>query len=259
MTRIDYPTWLIVFKACVLIKCFMPVRKRKAPGTAYVKLGKKMRTALVRANRAGSARHFPRMRRRRGFSLKTHKFTRYGPSKTIATNGGGIFEYDDTEVFTFNGISNYTEFTTLFDRYMITGVKLVIQMVTNPDATTVIAQNTPAQGSNYYPKIWYIPDYDDGTGETIAQLKERIGVKCRILRPNSAVSIFVKPAILAQTYRTALTTGYAPMWRKWIDCSDTDVPHYGLKYAIDFDGLTPSNNFTFRIERKYYFTMKDVR
>ena len=71
----------------------------------------------------------------------------------------------------------------------------------------------------------------------------------------------IRPAILAQTYRTAVTTGYAPKFNTFIDMTNTDVPHYGLKYSVDFNGITAvaASLWQFRIDKQYFFTCKDVR
>lgn len=231
----------------------MPVKRPRSRSANR----RKVKTRFARASiHIPRNRRVVRSKRRSSSGLRVHRFTRYGGSaKTIQTTT----EYDDTEVFTFNTIASYPEFSSLFDRYMITGVKVMFQLLTVPEDNYAIGSTSVANASNWYPKLWYCPDYDNDTAETVAMLKERIPTKCVILKPNKMVSVMVRPAILSQTYRTALTTGYSPAWNKWIDAANVDVPHYGLKYAIDLDGIGTATNFTVRIERKFYFTMKDPR
>jgi hypothetical protein len=161
--------------------------------------------------------------------------------------------------FQLADIINVAEFTTLFDRYRITGVQLTFMLVTNPDAGNPLNVNVGGNNSNFYPKLWWVRDYDDGNAITLSQMRERETCKHKILRPNSEIKIFLKPAALLQTYRTALTTGYAPKWKQWIDLGQTDVPHYGFKFVVDMDGNVPNGTFYIRMEKKYYFQCKDVR
>jgi len=205
--------------------------------------------------------------RRKGFSLNTHSFSRY----TAATNS--VIDSTELDVgyeFKFSDMVAFSEFSNLFDRYKIDRVVQTFQLVNNPDATYALnvlgTANTNAATSyvnstNFYPKMWYIHDYDDSNAESIGTLKERVGVKCRILQPNKVIKISTKPAIAIQTYKTALTAGYGPKWGQYIDMQTTDVPHYGLKVAFDTNAQDPTDTapFRVRVETKYYFTCKDVR
>lgn len=203
------------------------------------------------------------VRRRRGISrsrigsINVHRFMRWGPpniSNIMNTNEPGAIS------FQFDQIINNAEFDALYDRYKITKVVVEFQMINIPEA--LYDPNTAVVStSNYYPRMWYVKDYDDSTIETLAQIKERAKTKSFVLRPNKIYKIAVKPAVLGQTYRTAVSTGYAPMWNQWIDMAQKDVPHYGLKWVFDTHNYNPSDTTPFRYNYtvKYYFTCKDVR
>lgn len=202
--------------------------------------------------------------RRRAFSLNVHHFSRYTAATTLEVNGttaAGAFEYK------FDDILNSSEFTSLFDQYKLTKCILKLQLITNPDSanpTNIAAggistyYNNP---TNWYPKFWYIRDYDGGGSDSLAQIKERQGVKFFVMRPNKTYNISVSPSVSVQTYRTATTTGYGPR-KMFLDMgAGTDVPHYGLHYVVDTLGLDPDNAYPFKIryEFQYFFTCKDVR
>jgi len=140
---------------------------------------------------------------------------------------------------------------------------MTFQLVNNPSATGSLNNVVPGSYNlaNYYPKMWYIADHDDSTAESIGTMKERVGVKCRILQPNKTIKIVVKPAVAAMVYKTSTVTGYGPKWGQWIDMTHYTVPHYGLKVAFDTNALDPTDTqpFRVRVEKKYYFTCKDVR
>lgn len=167
--------------------------------------------------------------------------------------------------FSLDDLPNKTEFTTLFDQYMITGVMLQIKMIPVPEssgplnvdptsATTYYNNNV-----NWYPTIWYTPDHDDTTNLTLAQIKEYERVRHKVLSPRRETTIMLRPTILTQLYRTSVTTGYGVSGRRFIDMGQTNVPHYGFKCVIDMEGQPPRRDFTFKINAKYYFRCKNVR
>jgi len=199
-------------------------------------------------------------RRRKGFSLNTHSFSRFSAANTVDMTGT---EQPLSFEFSLNSIYSYSEFTTLFDKYKLTKAIVYIQMITNPDADAItnrpIASQADYNRCNFYPKMWYIADHDDSATTTIAAIKERVGVKCCVMRPNMVKKIAVSPACAVQLYRTATTTGYGPKYGQYIDMAATDVPHYGLKCVFDPLGIDPDSTFSFRYEWKLYFTCKDVQ
>lgn len=190
-----------------------------------------------------------------------HAFKRWAQSNTViggSTSAGLGF----AEAFTFNQLPSYTEFDVLYDRYMITTVVLKIQLIQNPDASYYTASTTTVNAANWYPKFWYYPDYDDNTApSSLDEVKQNARAKHFVLQPNREYKVVVKPAVNIQAYRTSTTTGYAPKWNQWIDIAQTDVPHYGWKYFIDYNDITPqaAQRPSVRIERLFYFKCKDVR
>jgi len=159
-------------------------------------------------------------------------------------------------------VLSYTEFTSMFDMYKIEKVVVKIQLISNPDAVYDVNQNNTSAGNNnnYFPKVWYIRDDDDAAAETLLSIKERVGVKCKVMRPNQILNIVIRPKVAVQTYKTATATGYGPK-RMFIDCANADVPHYGLHLCTDCLGLNPTDatGFRFRVDTKYYLAFKGVR
>ena len=191
-----------------------------------------------------------------------HSFKRYCDALPVDITGA---QYNLGLVFKLEDVKGVADFADLYDRYKLTTCILRFKLVNNPDTTWVLNTANPANATanptNWFPKLWYCPDYDDNTAETLAELKERAKTKCVVLRPNKIVKIVVKPAVTVQTYRTATSTGYAPTWNQWIDMANRDVPHYGLKFVVDCCGIDPNDTYPFKLEidRQYYFTCKDVR
>lgn len=165
----------------------------------------------------------------------------------------------------FSDLVASTEFSALFDQYRITKVTYTIQMVNNPNSAAYTnaapyVNNANPTLVNWYPKVWYVVDYDGGSTETIATIKERQGVRCRILQPNKELRISFRPKCRTLTYSTSSSTGYAPKNIK-IDFTDTNVEHYGLQVVFDSNGVDPNDDYPFKfiVERKVYFTCYGVR
>lgn len=207
----------------------------------------------------GPRRGIRRSKRKTKVGMRAHKFSRYGANSTYTVTAG-TSESDFGQHFTFDQINGYTEFTSLFDRYRIDCVVLKFQLITNPDAAYQPASTATANPGNYYPKLWWCFDRDDANPINLAAMKERGNAKCKVLRPNQMISIVIRPNILSLTYRTALTSGYVPKPRQFIDALNADVPHYGFKHIIEHPFTTATaNQYIVNMDRKFYFTMKDLQ
>lgn len=219
-----------------------------------------MKRARTSAYRTARGRRIARVKR--GIltrnSRNEHSFRRMCTSSVVDV---AATEYDFAGEFKFSDITGAAEYSALYDRYMLTTVVLKIRIVNNPDATWKVNEGTVQNGTNWFPRLFSCPDYDDAVAETLTQLRERARTKMVVLRPNMYAKFVIKPACSVQTYRTALSDGYSPKWGQWLDMNQTDVPHYGMKFAMDMSGIDPSDTLPFKleIEKTYYFKCKDVR
>jgi len=210
-----------------------------------------LRSRSVSIRRPRKSRYMPKVQ-------GNHTFSRSLPADPYTLSAT---ELPVNRVYKFNEILSVGEFSTLFENYRINLITVKIQLITNPNGT--YALNTGGSigaYSNWYPKVWYTVDTDGGVDETIASMKERQGVKCKILQPNKVITISFKPMCRCLAYKTSTAEGFTPKNIK-IDMVDTDVPHYGLSLVFDSNGIDPNNDYPFKInvETKYRFTCSGVR
>lgn len=205
---------------------------------------------------------YRRVYKRKGFNKKARAMTKYTNVKknlyyfkrkvapgrqvnlTNVPNG--------TLQFSLDQVPQPADFTALFDQYMITGVKVDFRLILDPAAA--------AFGSATYPNLYVRKDYDNTASETIQEIAQDNKAKRFILSPNRTHSVFIRPALQSEYFNTATgLTDKSPVWKRWFDCSNTNMQHLGIKWAIDTMGilLTPGN--TMDIEFTYYLAFKNTR
>lgn len=155
--------------------------------------------------------------------------------------------------FQLNFVTNPTEFTTLFDRYRIVGVKLQFLPGQNNSDAYINGFASPL------PYLYYAQDWDDaGVPGSQTEVTQYGTVKCR--RLDKPFSVFIKPKAAAQVYHTGVTSAFATANNAWIDCSNGDVQHYGMKLWLKNVMCDPSHaNFNCVVIPTYYLQFRDSR
>lgn len=213
-------------------------------------------------------------RRRRAVAKKSnkvtneHMFSRYCLIRdTIIVTGTGVSNFSQGygRVFKLNDLQGVSEFLALFDQYKFVKVECFFHLQTNPDAQYKLNTSTTApvvNVCNFYPKLWYYSDYDDGGAPLIQEVKEVQAVKCRVLEPNKMIKHVLKPKPIIQMASAGNTTGtlgYGTLKEQWIDCNNPNVEHYGLKAVVDCEDVTPNDIFITRVEFKYTIAFRGPR
>ena len=116
---------------------------------------------------------------------KMYPFSRYvnADNQTLLTVTTGNFSVGLGKAFSIESVVNPSDFSALFDQYCIKKVYCYFKLQTNPNAVTVLNLSTVATGNAaiFYPKLWWHTDDDDITVPSLDKIKERQGVKCRVL------------------------------------------------------------------------------
>lgn len=219
----------------------MPLLVQKRRRAAKTMRRVKPRVA-ARANRARASKINVRN--------QLYYFTRRcAPIATIVGNPASApFLYGS--VFKLSDLPNVTDFSNLFDRYMLTYVKMAFYLKVDPSAQNAATAT--------FPKIYLTRDYDNEAivPSNINALREQAKCIVRVLTPNRPVTIGIRPACQAMTQLNTTTNVRTPVWKQWIDFDSPDVPHYAVKWAIDDFTNT---NYKLDIEYQYWFRCKDVK
>lgn len=180
-------------------------------------------------------------------NVTTHSFIR--KATPFALQGNVAYApYQNVTAISFSQIANSAEFSALYDQYKLNLVKLQFWLRVDPGAQTAAAA--------VMPKLYWFRDMDDNVPASQTEMRERAHCKIAVLRPDRPITIFIKPNVLQEVYRGVGTTSYSPKFGQWLDMTNTDVTHYGIKWNID--NLTNTNYYV-DIESTYYFQCKNTR
>lgn len=176
-----------------------------------------------------------------------YRFTRISQgSQILASNAGAA-----TGAYNFQlaSLSGYTEFTALFDQYRIVGVEVqLIPNVTGSDAN-------PLSTVVLLPNVHTVIDYDDdSTVGTLTTLMKYPSY--RRTRGNQVHKRFLRPAAQIEVYKTAGTMGTSAKWGQWLDCGDSTIPLFGMKYYVD--ATNSATTIAYQVYFKYYLEFKGV-
>lgn len=185
---------------------------------------------------------------RMNLKTDTYAFTRRMFLGTIVGNAA-YNPYLQCTTIQLGQLPGVTDFTNLFDRYMITYVKVRYHLKIDPSAQVASAAS--------FPKLYYLRDYDDSNAPaSLDEMRQHSKVTYRVMNPNKPITFGFRPATLAEVYRSPLTTSYSPKWNQWIDMADTTVPHFGWKIGVDDFTNT---NYRCEVEAQIWFKCKDIR
>lgn len=192
-----------------------------------------------RSRRKFSRRSAPRRRLTDGTTYRFKRTFLSGQLVSSATIGTTIYGAYN---FSLDDVTNYTEFTTLFDSYKLSGVKLrFIPRQTDNDSLAT----SPGQ-------FMYVPDYDDDTiPVSVTEIMERQSSKIQQM-PGEPFTIFLRPKAGILT----TVSGGAQFPNAWIKtATGAAAPHYGLKWAWTLSNSTQ----TIDVYMTYYLKFKAVK
>lgn len=152
---------------------------------------------------------------------------------------------------TLDNCLNSSEFTSLFDQFRIDWVRAKFYLKIDPSAQTAATAS--------FPRLYWYRDYDDqtvGDATFLQDVRENQKGKIAVMNPNRPVTVFFRPNVLSEIYRTGATTGTAPKFGQWISTTHANLIHFGIKYGID--DLT-NTNYRVNLEITYGLSMRQSK
>lgn len=186
---------------------------------------------------------------KKGIRQPVHYFKRtdYNSGFITATSTGDTF---GTQVFSLASVPDVGDFTSLYDQYAIKMVKWTLI----PRGNSMDVQTGLATGQSM--GVFSSIDYDDNTSPTsIDELCQYQNMKMtkstqmhkRLLKPRVRNAVIGSAGVIANGYTTRTT---------WVDCNNTTVPHFGLKFALQ---QLPNGTQIYDLKIDYYLAFKNVR
>jgi len=201
-------------------------------------------TGRRRTFRRRAWRRFTRTYKRAGRRPRVHSFKRVAMLTPLQI-GEGV-AVPQTYSFKLSDLSNYSEFTNLFDQYRINAVKL--QLVPTFSGNDIDYQTI--MGS-----IHSAIDHNDITNPTsVGQLMEYDTYKRS--KQSRGHKRYFKVNLLSNLSGDA---GNVTTWKKWIDTASPNAPYYGIKLMLDPLNSTDNDKYaTFEVYATFYFQCKSV-
>lgn len=160
--------------------------------------------------------------------------------------------------FKLTDLPNYGDFVSLYDQYMMTGVKIkLVPLNTQSSIIPVWNGTIVAQSSNIsIPQCVSVIDYDDANVLT-AKTQYFEYQNHKIFNCVNYHQRYFKPHVALGAYSGAFTS-YANKYNQWLDCDSNTVQHYGFKLFVDAANSQLSGNI-WRVYFTYYLKFKNTR
>lgn len=157
--------------------------------------------------------------------------------------------------FQVSDVVNASEFTALYDQFKLTGVKLRMWIMRDNSASASTAG--PAQIAAFkIPLMYYVIDHDTSTDPSTDELRQYSNCKMWQFNNTRPFSIFIKPKMLTEVYRTNITRSTVPTTPRFISTDQIDTQHFGFRARlINMD----DSSITLRRELTYYFSCKNPK
>lgn len=152
-----------------------------------------------------------------------------------------------------NAVEGYTDFTNLYDRYKITGVKATFMYQSDSSAVN---------SSSVLPTIMYAVDKDDLTPDGFSAFRQKMDMKRKILTANRPFSVYWKPKKQMTVSSLAAEADVISTNVGWNNCAFPGINHLGLKFYCNnlyggTAGVASTVQTQLDIQITYYMTFKD--
>jgi hypothetical protein len=144
----------------------------------------------------------------------------------IVPSSSGIANFFDVSLacpFRLSDILNNGVFTSMYDAYKLTGVKLELEYLNNVSAVN---------STGLMPSFYHYWDQDDSTVPTAVSIQQKQGVKRRHFNGQRSMKCSGHPKITMGLATSAGPVSGVISKAQYIDCIHPDALHYALKMLI---------------------------
>lgn len=172
--------------------------------------------------------------------------------------GPDVYQMGGSLQFRLSDVTDFTDFTELFDHYTIEQVDVEVSNLHNSSGAT--------DARSIMPTLNYVCDFDDATPpaapQTLANFQRAKSWTFR--GDGQPLKFSVRPRIAQTVYTTGLTSAYGPGKQgQLLDCDRTDIPFYGIKFWLQdvyVSGTSAAIGETnLRWKLKYHLKMVDPK
>lgn len=155
--------------------------------------------------------------------------------------------------FTLKDLPDYTDFTSLFDRYEIEQVDMEINCIYNSASAGTATQVMPT--------ITYVPDFDDSVfPASPADISQYQRAKTWTFRGNGhPLKVSIKPRVSIPVDASAAAFAPGPT-STMLSVANAAVPYYGFKFwvrGVAFSTVNPTSSLSFKC--KYHLKLQDPK
>lgn len=150
-------------------------------------------------------------------------------------------------------LPSITDFTNLFDQYMIDKVDLTFYYSNNTSGVSTPAYSMPI--------FWIAEDYNSSEASPLTTIQQYSNVKAHYLGESGGAPIRLtirpKASLQANTSGGTYTGNVVAPGPTWINCDGTAVPHFGVKLAWDTSGRSTNIDVgNINITAKYHLKFR---
>lgn len=157
--------------------------------------------------------------------------------------------------FSMNQVVNNAELTNIADRYKIAGVSVKVKYNYNEFNGQAGTTNIGNQ-----PVVKWVRDNDDSAPLSVSALQQKTGLTERMLGAGRFCKMYLKPKVAGYAIGGAAAGGIV-MKSQYLNSSQIDIPHYGIKGFIEGMNLQATSQLdsVIQFEFTYYLTLRDLQ
>jgi len=177
---------------------------------------------------------------------------------TSAVQSANYFSF--TAVFTLADVPSYTQFTSLYERYRLEAVDIVLTPFYTQTQAPLSAGNGSLAGM-----LHTIVDYNDygalaASGSALTSMRGRASYRTLNIASVKPYRWLIRPRIAVGAYGGVGFADYINLAPQWADTVSTDLQHYGIKWLFEVYNTSAVVQYAnFKLEFTYHFSFKDVK